>query len=148
MERKKMMTMYISPYRRFAGLREAMDRILEESLSENLPSEREMLLAVNVHSDDEAFVITALVPGLESDDLDIEILNNTVSIRGEFKIYSVDDVKYIYNELPTGRFSRVVTLPVAADSANAEANLKDGILTLRVPKAEEHRPKAIKVKTA
>jgi HSP20 family protein len=48
-------------------------------------------------------------------------------------------------ELPAGRFSRVITLPTALDAAKAEANIKDGVLILRVPKAEAHRPKTIKV---
>jgi HSP20 family protein len=48
-------------------------------------------------------------------------------------------------ELPSGRFSRVITLPTTLDTSKAEANIKNGVLTLRVPKAEAHRPKTIKV---
>ena len=139
-----MMTMYISPYRRLAGLRQAMDRLMEESMAENTPAERDMLLAVDVLAEDEAFVIKALVPGLEAEDLDVEILNNTVAIRGEFK-GSEENAKYVTCELPEGRFSRMISLPVAVDSAKAEAGIKNGVLTLRIPKAEAHRPKAIKV---
>lgn len=138
------MTMYISPYRRLAGLRQAMDRLMEESMAENTPAERDMLLAVDVLAEDEAFVIKALVPGLEAEDLDVEILNNTVAIRGEFK-GSEENAKYVTCELPEGRFSRMISLPVAVDSAKAEAGIKNGVLTLRIPKAEAHRPKAIKV---
>ena len=140
-----MMTMYISPYRRMASLREAMDRALEESLSEKTPSEREMLLAVDVVTTPDSFIVTAFVPGLEADDLGIEILNNSLSIRGEFKNLVEDDAKYMTSELPAGRFARVVTFPVDVDASKVEANIKNGILTLRIPKAEAVRPKTIKV---
>jgi HSP20 family protein len=142
-----MMTMYISPYRRIAGLRHAMDRLIDESLAESPVAEREMLLAVDVKGEDEAYELIALVPGLEAEDLSIEVLNNTITIRGEFKL-AVEGADYVTHELPQGRFMRTVTLPVALDPAKAEASIKNGVLTLRVPKAEAHRPKAIKVQTA
>jgi|DewCreStandDraft_5_1066085.scaffolds.fasta_scaffold106058_1 HSP20 family protein len=141
-----MMTMYISPYRRLARLSHLMDRLLDESLLENEPVEREMTLAVDVQSDDEGYTIKALVPGLDAEDITTEILNNTVSIRGEFKAEQNEDAKYLLCELPSGRFSRVITLPTALDPTKAEASLKNGVFTLRVPKAEAHRPKVIKVK--
>lgn len=139
------MTMYISPYRRLASLREAMDRMIEESVNEG-PTEREMVLAVDVQAEDDDFIIRALVPGLDAEDLNIEIMNNTVSIRGEFKSFEQEEnVRYLTCELPEGRFNRVITLPVDVEVSQAEANIKNGVLTLRVPKAEEHRPKSIKV---
>jgi HSP20 family protein len=140
-----MMTIYMSPYRRLAALRESMDRAMDEAMNERSTSEREMLLAVDVRADDEAFVINAFVPGLEADDLSIEILNNTVTIRGEFKTLTDEDVKYLASELPAGHFYRLVSLPVDVDSTKAEASIKNGVLALRVPKAEVHRPKTIKI---
>lgn len=140
-----MMTMYISPYRRMTRLRDAMDRLLEENLAEDAPVEREMLLAVDVLSEEDDFIISALVPGLDANDLNIEILNNTITIRGEFKSATSENVKYITCELPEGRFTRTISLPVAVDAAKAEASIKNGVLQLRVPKAEAHRPKTIKV---
>lgn len=140
-----MMTMYLSPYRRLANLREAMDRALEESLSEKSPSEREMLLAVDLISDTDAFIVNAFVPGLEADDLSIEILNNTLSIRGEFKDIQDEGVKYMTSELPEGKFGRVITFPVDVDASKVDASIKNGLLTLRVAKAETIRPKSIKI---
>jgi len=141
------MTFYISPYRRLSTLRQAMDRMIDETLPETRENEREMLLAVDVQGTDEAYEITALVPGLEAEDLDIELLNNTVTIRGQFKTGDNENAKYLLCELPTGVFSRVISLPTEVDSTKAVANIKNGILTLSVPKAEAHRPKAIKVTT-
>ncbi|MBN2147559.1 MAG: Hsp20/alpha crystallin family protein [Anaerolineales bacterium] len=141
------MTFYISPYRRMSSLRKAMDRMFEDSLNESAPTEREMMLAVDVQAGDDAYAITALVPGLEADDLEIEILNNTVTIRGEFKSCAGEEAKYLVCELPSGQFGRVITLPTAVDASKVEATIKNGVLNLQVPKAEAHRPKAIKVVT-
>ena len=144
------MTFYISPYRRMTAMRHAMERMFDESLADSTstPTEREMLLAVDVQADDDTYTIASLVPGLKAEDLDIEVLNNTVTIRGEFKSGAKEETKYLVCELPNGHFSRVITLPTAVDAAKVEATIKDGVLTLNVPKAEAHRPKAIKVATA
>jgi HSP20 family protein len=133
-------------------MRDAMNRIFDESgfvrsTAATESRDREMILAVDVQAEDEAYVITALVPGLEADDIDVEIMNNTVAIRGEFKEEG-EDKKCLLCELPSGRFSRVITLPTALDPVHAEAELMNGVFTLRVPKAETHRPKVIKVKSA
>ena len=130
------MTMYVSPYRRLATLREAMDRTLEESLREK-STEREMLLAVDVRDENDSFSINAFVPGLDAEDLEIEILNNTISNpRSKFKSNVEGDARYMTCELPSGRFSRVISFPLDVDASKAEANIKNGFLTLRVPKAE------------
>ena len=139
-----MMTLYVNPYRRLASLRQAMEQMFDEA---EAPAEREMLLAVDVRASDEAYDISALVPGLDAEDLEIEVLNNTVTIRGEFKSCGQEDTKYLVCELPSGRFSRSITLPTALDSSKTEASIKNGMLSLRIPKAEAHRPKAIKVKS-
>jgi HSP20 family protein len=138
------MTYYISPYRRLSTLRQTMDRLLEESLADNSSTEREMVLAVDIKAEEDGYTIRSFVPGLESDDLEIEIINNTVTIRGQYKPVE-EDGKYLASELPVGTFSRVMALPTPLDPTKAEANLKNGVLTLRVPKAEAHRPKTIKV---
>jgi HSP20 family protein len=139
------MTMYISPYRRLASFRDAMDRLVDETLAETASPERELVLAVDVQANDDDFTVRAMVPGLEADDLDIEIINNTVTIRGEFSDAPSEKSKFMTCELPQGRFSRVISLPVSVDAAKAEANLKNGILSLRIPKAEAHKPRSIKV---
>lgn len=141
------MTVYISPNRRLNSFRQAMDRLVDETLVENNTNERELVLAVEVQASDEFFTVRAMVPGLETENLDIEILNNTVTIRGEFSRLHDEDSKMMLSELPVGRFNRVVTFPIAVDASKAEANLKNGILTLIIPKAESHKPKAIKVKS-
>ena len=99
-------------------------------------------LAVDVREEDEAYIVNALVPGLKAEDLHIQILDDLVTIEGEFK---GDESEYLMRELPHGSFRRTLRLPVALDASNAQAKITDGVLTLRVPKAESARPKTIKV---
>lgn len=139
------MTFYISPYQRMAAVRHAMKHMYHDSIVDRTPSECEMLLAVDVQAVEDAYEITSLVPGLDAEDLDIEVLNNTVTIRGEFKSGSEDQANYLVSELPSGRFSRVITLPTATDASKVEASIKNGVLSLRVLKAEADKPKSIKV---
>ena len=142
------MTLYISPSRRLSNVRDTVDRMMEETIAELAPRERELALAVDVRTNDDGYTVRALVPGLTSEDLNIEILNNTVAIRGEFiqPESSEEKSKFLVSELPTGRFARIFSLPTALDPAKAEASIKDGVLTLWIPKAEAHKPKTIQVK--
>jgi HSP20 family protein len=140
-----MMTMYVSPYRRLANLQRMIDRVVDEDVSERAAVERQINLPVDVRSDDDGFTIQAFVPGLDADNINIEVLNNTVSIRGEFLSETDESVKYLKCELPQGRFSRVITLPVDVDTSKVEASIKNGLLKLRVPKAESQKPHTIKV---
>ena len=99
-------------------------------------------LSVDVREEDDAYILNALVPGLKADDLNIQVLDDEVSIKGEFK---ADESEYLMRELPHGSFSRTLRLPVSLDAGKAEARITDGVLTLRLAKAESARPRTIKV---
>lgn len=99
-------------------------------------------LAVNIRDEDDAFVLTALVPGLKADDLNIQVLDDVLRIEGEFP---ADENEYLMQELPNGSFRRELRLPSALESEKVEAKIADGILTLRLPKAESAKPKKIKI---
>ena len=99
-------------------------------------------LAVDVREEEDAYILSALVPGLKADDLNIQVLEDVVTIAGEFK---TDESGYLMRELPYGSFSRTLRLPVTLDVGKAEAKITDGVLTLRLAKAESARPKTIKV---
>ena len=143
------MTLYMTPSRRMITFRHAMDRMLENSIAGDSSREREVYLGVNIRSNDEGYTLHALVPGLTAEDVKIEVLNDTIVFSGEFKPFeAAEDSKSLLSELPSGKFSRVITLPAALDAARVEASIKDGILTLWAPKAEAHRPKTIQVKVA
>jgi HSP20 family protein len=99
-------------------------------------------LNVNVREQDDAFVVSALVPGLKAEDLNIQVLENVVQIEGEYK---GEDAEYLLNELPNGSFRRTLRMPAEIEADKAEAKIVDGILTLSLPKAESSRPKKIRV---
>ena len=75
-------------------------------------------LSVDVREEDEAYIINALVPGLKAEDLNIQVLDDVVTISGEFK---ADESEYLMRELPHGSFRRTLRLPVALDANQAEA---------------------------
>jgi len=99
-------------------------------------------LAADVRDEEEAFVLTALVPGLKADDLNINILEDVVRIEGEFKH---DEADYLMRELPAGSFERALQLPAPVNADKAEARIADGVLTLRLPKADSARPRKIAI---
>jgi HSP20 family protein len=97
---------------------------------------------VNVRDESEAFVLTAPVPGLKADDVKIQVLEDVVRIEGQFP---EDEREYVLREVAGGSFRRELRLPSPLEPDNVEASIADGILTLRLPKAESVRPKTIKV---
>ncbi len=99
-------------------------------------------LAVNIRDEAEAYLLTALVPGLKADDLNIQVLEDVVSVEGQFP---ADENEYLLQELPGGSFRRELRLPSALEAEKVEAKIEDGVLSLRLPKAESERPKKIKV---
>jgi HSP20 family protein len=127
------MTLYIQsyPYRRMAR------RWVEQPQQ---PQQR--ALGVNVSEQDDAYVLSALVPGLKAEDLNIQILENVVSIEGE---YQAADTEYLLNELPSGSFRRTLRLPTEIQAEKVEARIADGVLTLNLPKVESTKPKKINI---
>ena len=137
-----MTTWYVSPYRRISR----RPRYINNNAAIQDKADIERVLPVDVKSDGDSFMISAIVPGIEADDIDVEIINKTVSIRGKFNEQVEDEgSKVLVSELPFGRFSRELTLPTKLDPSAAVANIKDGVFTLRVPKAEEERPRVIQI---
>ena len=128
------MTFYIQPY--------PYRRMYRRMAALNGGSSRENFLNVNVRDEEDTFVLSALVPGLKADDLNIQVLEDVVRIEGEFQASEED---YLLNELPSGSFRRVLRMPVEIDADSVEAKITDGVLTLRLPKAESARPKTIKI---
>jgi len=102
-------------------------------------------LPIEVRADDEAYLITAEVPGMSAEDLQVEVLEDLVTLRGKYKEDGAGEA--LINELErSGGFFRRIRLPEAIDAEAVEAKVENGLLTVRVPKAEEARPKRIEVK--
>ncbi len=136
------MTLYVNtPYRRFVVRNPMTERLSEKT--EEQP--RRVHFPLDVKTDNDTYVLTAFLPGVSADDLNIEIINETVTIQGEIKSDDSENDTYLLKERPSGHFRRSLKLPDPLDANKVEASLKDGVLTLIVPKAEIAKPKTIKI---
>ena len=107
-----------------------------------MAASNERSLGVNIREEDDAYILSALVPGIKADDLNIQVLEDVLRIEGEYK---VNESEYLLQELPHGSFRRTLRLPTVVDADHVEAKITDGVLTLRLPKAESARPKKINI---
>jgi HSP20 family protein len=102
--------------------------------------------AVDMYEGDEAFTLTAELPGFSKDDVQVEIKDNRLTLRGERKREAeVKEAHYHRVERVYGAFRRSIRLPALVDADKAEAVFKDGVLKLTLPKAEEAKPKPISI---
>lgn len=109
--------------------------------------EQEGQLTVDVFQDDQNIIIQSTIAGVSPEDLDVSITNDMVTVRGERRrTYDVDSEDYFYQECYWGTFSRSIILPVEIDADRAEAKIKNGILTIRIPKANAAMTRKLKVK--
>lgn len=109
--------------------------------------EQEGQLTVDVFQDDTNIVIQSTIAGVAPEDLDVSITNDMVTIRGERRrMYDLDPQDYFYQECYWGTFSRSIILPVEIDADRAEAKIKNGILTIRIPKANAAMTRKLKVR--
>jgi HSP20 family protein len=109
-------------------------------------SEYEGQLTIDMYQTKDNVVIKSTIAGVKPEDIDVTIANDMVTIRGERKRdFEVSSEDYFYQECYWGNFSRSVVLPVDVDIENVGADLKDGILTVILPKAAKARAKKIKV---
>jgi HSP20 family protein len=100
-----------------------------------------------MYETDDAIVVKSTIPGIGPEDLDISITGDTLTIKGETRAEEeVEQESYICRERRYGAFSRSLTVPAPVVAEEAEAEFENGVLTLTLPKAEEVKPKAIKVK--
>lgn len=139
------------PLRDMVSLREAMDRLFEESFvgprwTSLWSAENGATLAMDVYENEDAFVITAPVPGIKPEEVEITITGNSVAIKGETKAEQRSEKgNFLRQEVRYGSFQRSMTLPLDVQGDKAEALFENGVLTLTLPKAEAVKPKSIKV---
>ena len=141
------------PFGEMVTLRQAMDRLFEDSFVSPLSWRRvngeALSPSLDVHQTPDEIVVTAALPGLKPEDVDITITGQTLSIRGEFKAdEEISRDQYLYRERRHGTFNRQLQLPIRVQGDNANADFENGVLTLRIPKAEEVKPRQIQVKAA
>ena len=136
------------PFRDMVSLRDAMDRLFEESFIRPTTRflGREAGPAMDVYETENEVVVKCTLPGVQPGDVDITMTGETLTIKGEIKAdETVKSDSYYLQERRYGSFSRSITIPVPVVADKAEAKFENGVLTLTLPKAEEVKPKSIKV---
>lgn len=103
---------------------------------------------LNIWEDAENLYAEAELPGLTMDDLEVIVKGNELTLRGQRREQEQPSVTYHRRERGVGSFQRVVRLPVEIDADHVEASLRNGVLTIKLPKAPSARPRRIEVKTA
>jgi len=141
---------WTSPFDELDRMRRQMD-LLSQGLSSGLWQEPAagVFPLMNVTEEKDSYYVRAELPGLKGDVLDISVTGDTLSISGERKIVPEDEkARYHRREREAGRFSRIVSLPGQFDTGKVEADCADGVLTIKLPKAEAAKPKQITVKSS
>ncbi len=136
-----------SPWREMMSLRETMDRFFDEPATGRGSSV--FYPSIGIRETAGELVIEADLPGVREEDVEIEVEDNQLIIKGERR-HSEEKKRedYYHLESSYGAFSRVISLPANVDSSKAEAEFDNGILEVKLPKLEERKPKKISVKTA
>jgi HSP20 family protein len=137
------------PFRELTSLRRELDRVFSRTAGDGPASGQVWSPAVDVFDTPETIVVKAELPGLTTDDIDIELDDNVLTIKGERKFEEkVEEGRYYRLERLYGTFSRSFTLPQSGvKGEDISASFKDGVLEVRVPKAEEVKPRKITVGT-
>lgn len=132
-----------APIAPFQSLSRELDRMFEGLLDG--AGVRQGVPAVSIWEDEERFYLEAEVPGIQSDDLDISVTGNRVTLKGERKEHRREKATLHRQEWGGYRFERTFELPVDVDGDHIKAELRQGVLTLELPKAPQHKPRKIKV---
>lgn len=140
-----------SPFGELLSLRQAMDRLFEDSFVRprgawGMASADGSTLALDISSTPDALVIEASLPGVKPDDVEITIENGALTIHGTTSSERREgEGDYLVQEIRRGEFTRTVSLPSGLEPDKATATFENGMLTLRVPKAEQVKPRQIRI---
>jgi HSP20 family protein len=138
-----------NPFTGIYSLRHAMDT-LEDFAPIKVWSRAEpadLTFPTDLMETDDHVVVTAVLPGIKPDEVEIEVTDGILTIKGEVKHeQKTERDNYYSREIRYGTFSRSIQLPTRVNHKNAEAEFENGILTVSLPKAEEVRPQMIKVR--
>jgi len=136
------------PFQEMLNLRRTVDRLFDNVGSDHEWAQPSMWgLAVDVVENKDDFIVKASVPGINPDVLDISYADDTLTIKGEIKSDNeVKENQYHLRERRYGSFARSISLPTKIKGDAIEASYQNGVITLRLPKAEEVKPKRIAIK--
>ena len=139
------MALFSSPFDTLLGLQQALDAFRTSNWLDAGPSGGGAYPPLNVFRKGEDFVVLAEVPGVRKADLELQVKGNTIRISGSKVVSYPEQAGLHRRERLSGRFDRVVTLPVEIDADGVQAECRDGILALLLPRAERDKPRTIQV---
>ncbi len=141
-----------TPLADLVSFQEAMERLFDERFFGPMRignGERGAAPALDLYTTPEAVIAKVALPGVKSEDVDVTIGDDLVTISGAFKEEKeTSDAGYVHKELSQGKFSRSFRLPTAIKADAAKAEFKDGVLTLSLPKTEDVKPTHVKVEVS
>jgi len=141
--------MHLEPFRDIVSLREAMNSLLEDSFVRPFATPNGLAnhaVPVDIYQTENELVVRASVPGVQPEDLNIAVLNGVLTLKGEHKPEAVKDgAHYLRQEIAYGGWERSFELPFSVQAEKAQAHFEHGMLTITLPKAEEAKPRQIKV---
>ena len=139
-----------NPWAEFERIRRGLDELSQTLINEGRSRMHATVFPpLNIVETKDALIIRAELPGVATDDLDIAVEGDTLTLQGKRERIQEDGDKVSYHrrEIATGSFSRAIALPVKVDLDKMSAKLVDGILTITLQKAEEVKPRQISIST-
>jgi HSP20 family protein len=133
------------PFATLLGLQRAMDSVMGSDWFGSGTSGSGAFPLINVFNDGEDFVVVAELPGVKKEDLDVQVRGDTLRIQGKKTIAYEEDASVHRRERATGQFDRTLTLPDDVDATKVSADYRDGVLTLRLPRAESAKPRNVTI---
>ena len=139
----------LDPLNALMNLQRELDHVFDNPRGLDLGlSGRGVFPAVNVFSDQDSYVVRMEIPGVSAEQINIESHGRTLTISGKRESRAPQGGSFHRRERNSGQFSRSLQLPADLDLSRAEASYKQGMLTIRIPKREETKPRQIAVKAA
>jgi HSP20 family protein len=139
------MALFVDPFDALASLQQAMDAFRASSWLASGPSGGGSYPPINVFRKGEDFIVITEVPGIKRSDLTVQVKGNTIRLAGSKSVDYPEKAGVHRRERRSGRFDRVVTLPVEINSDGVKAECRDGILALFLPRAEHDKPRSIRI---
>lgn len=134
------------PFRDITTLRDEMNRLFNRTVGDGVSSGSSWTPAVDIFDAQDEIVLRAELPGLTPEDIDIEVDDNVLTLKGERRFQeTVEEGRYYRLERSYGQFQRSVTLPQGVKADEISAGFDNGVLTVKVPKADEVKPRKISV---
>jgi HSP20 family protein len=133
------------PFATLVGLQRAMENVMGSDWFGSRTSGSGAFPLLNVFNDGDDFVVVAELPGVKKEDLDVQVSGDTLRLRGK-KSVAYDEAASVHRrERAAGEFDRTLTLPDDVDAARVSAEYRDGVLTLRLPRAESAKPRTVTI---